>query len=152
MPPGLGGIDHTLNQMRSLTDRYKSDPVIYQLSRNLVRDLPQKDYHSEINSIFSFVQNNIRYTRDINGVETVQTPAKTLEVEQGDCDDKSTLLAALLESVGFKTRFHAMGFRKNHINHVLLEVYIDNEWLALDATEPQLMGWKPPGIVTSKYR
>ena len=40
----------------------------------------------------------------INGVETVQTPLRTLENEAGDCDDKSLLTATLLETFGFSTR------------------------------------------------
>ena len=149
---GLAGIRSSLVYMRRFVEEYKTDPTILQLARGLTRWLPQKDYAAEIDAVFSFVQNNIRYVRDINGVETIQTPVKTLELGSGDCDDKTTLLAALLESIGFETRFHAMGFRKNSVSHVLLEARLDGQWVALETTEPVSMGWIPPRIQTSIYR
>lgn len=106
----------------------------------------------EVRALFDFVQNNIRYVRDVNGVETIQTPLKTLEYGAGDCDDKSTLLAAMLESLGHETRFHAMGFRPGNVEHVLLEVNIPGKgWVPLETTEPVKMGWIPRGIKTSLY-
>ena len=138
--------------MRRFVQEYKTNPTILKLARGLTRWLPQKDYAAEIDALFLFVQNNIRYVRDINGVETIQTPVKTLELGSGDCDDKTTLLAALLESIGFETRFHAMGFRKNSVSHVLLEARLDQQWVPLETTEQVSMGWIPPRIKTSIYR
>lgn len=137
--------------MRNFVENYKIHPLIRGKAIQLTSLLPQKDYKGEIDKLYKFVQYNIRYVRDINGIETVQSPVKTLEIGAGDCDDKSTLLAALLESIGFKTRFHAMGFRKKHISHVLLEVYLNGKWLALETTEPVNMGWIPPRIKTTIY-
>lgn len=122
-----------------------------ELALAIIADFPQKDFNREIQALFDFVKYRIRYVKDIHGVETLQTPAKTLEYGAGDCDDKSTLLAALLESIGHETRFHAMGFRPSHISHVLLDVKSGGQWLPLDPTEPVAMGWSPPNIVTSLY-
>ena len=152
IPPGIAGIDATLQQMRVLVDRYKINPTIRELALKITNDFSQKNFGAEINALYNFVKFHIRYVKDIHGVETLQTPTKTLDYEAGDCDDKSVLLATLLESIGHETRFHAMGFRTNHISHVLLEVKVNGEWLALDSTEPYSMGWSPPGIVTHLYR
>ena len=137
--------------MRDYVEKYKIAPEIRELSLSLVKHLPQKNFRAEVDALFKFVQNKIRYVKDIHDVETVQTPLKTLEYGQGDCDDKSTLLAAMLQSLGHPTRFHAMGFRPDNVSHVLLEVKRGNQWVALDATEPVSMGWLPPGIKTSIY-
>ena len=89
----------------------------------------------------------MRYVRDIRDVETVQIPIKTLEYRAGDCDDMVTLLAALLESIGYETRFVAMGTRPGHFQHVFLEAQLPSgEWMALDPTEPVRAGWRPPVI------
>ena len=138
--------------MRAYVEQYKAHPTVRFVAQELTADLPQKDFAGEVDALYYFVQNNIRYVRDVNGIETVQTPIKTLELRSGDCDDKSTLLAALLQSIGFDTRFHAMGFRRNTINHVLLEVQLDGQWIPLETTEPVMMGWSPPNIQTSIYR
>ena len=138
--------------MRRFVNEYKTNVIIRETALKIVERLPQKDFKGEINALFYFVQNRIRYVRDVNGVETVQSPLKTLEYSQGDCDDKSVLLATMLESLGHPTRFHAMGFRPRHISHVLLEVKLKNKWIALDTTEPNGIGWSPPGVKTSIYR
>lgn len=127
----------------------KKSPVVRQLAVSLTKGLIQKDWNSEVNTLYKFVRDRIRYVRDINGVETLHTPEKILENAAGDCDDKSVLLASLLESLGYKTRLVAVGFRKNSFSHVYPEVLHNNSWVSLETTEPVAMGWKPKNIVTS---
>lgn len=150
LPAGRQGIRFTLAAMRRFVDQYKTHPLIRQLSTRLTANLHQKDYQGEAERLFDYVQFRVRYVRDTNGVELLQTPVKTLELASGDCDDKSTLLAAMLESIGFKTRFRAIGIGQG-ICHVLVEVWLNNEWVSCDTTEPDAMGWYPPGIVESEY-
>lgn len=138
--------------MRGFVDQYKISPIIRELALSLTRHLPQKDFGGEINSLFSYVQNSIRYVRDINGVETVQTPVKTLEYGQGDCDDKAVLLGTMLESLGHPVRFYAVGFQKGNISHVLLECNLNGQWIALETTEPVPFGWRPPFVAEHKFR
>jgi transglutaminase-like putative cysteine protease len=142
----MAGINASLTAMRHFVDQYKIHPAIRETALKLTRNLPQKDFAGELDALFSFVKNSVRYVRDINGVETIQTPLKTLEYAQGDCDDKATLLAALLESLGHPTRFYAVGFQKNNISHVLLECNLHGEWIALETTEPVPFGWTPPYV------
>jgi transglutaminase-like putative cysteine protease len=137
--------------MRQYVETYKTHPRVRELALQLTRALPQKDFAAEIDTLFRFVQTRIRYVRDVHNVETIQTPVKTLEYGQGDCDDKTTLLAALLQSLGHPTRFHAMGFRPGHVEHVLLEVKRGTQWIPLDATEPHRGGWAPPALRHSLY-
>lgn len=113
----------------------------------LVAGLPPKDWQAEMQAIFAFVRDRIRYVRDVAGVETVATPVKTLELGQGDCDDKTTLLAALLGTIGCETRFVALGFAPGHYSHVILEAQCNGEWVPLDPTEPVGIGWRPAGAL-----
>lgn len=135
--------------MRRLVNAGKKSPVVRQLAVTLTKGLIQKDWNNEVNTLYKFVRDRIRYVRDINGVETLHTPEKVLENAAGDCDDKSILLASLLESLGYKTRIVAVGFRKNSFSHVYPEVLHNNNWISLETTEPVNMGWKPRNIVTS---
>lgn len=144
---GKAGIEQTLGYMKALKDDYKTNPIVRGLAMSLIAQLPQKDYQKEILILTEYVKNQVRYTRDIAGVETLQTPLKTLEFGQGDCDDKSMLLAAMLESVGHHTRFKAVGMKKNDFCHVFPEVNYKGKWIALETTEPVAAGWEPPGIV-----
>lgn len=84
--------------------------------------------------------------RDIRGVETLHTPEVLLKQQAGDCDDKSVLLAALLESIGHVTRFVAVGFLPGVYSHVLVEVLLGGEWVPLETTEPVEVGWYPANV------
>ncbi len=146
LSPGKAGTVQTLKLMRRLVRKGKRDLVLRRLALKLTRRLSQKNWLHEVHALHKFVQFNIRYVKDIRGIETLHTPARTLEQGQGDCDDKSVLLATLLESLGHPTRFVALAFSDNVFRHVLVETKIGLGWLALDATEPHPTGWMPPGV------
>jgi transglutaminase-like putative cysteine protease len=144
---GKAGIIQTLKLMKELVRQGKSDMVIRQLALRLISELPQKSWRGEILAVFEFVQEEIRYVHDINGIETLHTARKVLEMGAGDCDDKAILLASLLESIGHPTRFIAIGFAPDDYEHVLVDTKLGPHWLPLDATEPNAAGWYPPGVV-----
>lgn len=146
IPPGEPGTRATLNAMRAMVRRFKSDDRIRTAALDLVRGLPPKQWLSEVRALFEFARDAIRYTRDIKGVETLQTPVATLELEAGDCDDKSTLLAAMLEAIGHPTRFVAVGFVSPYAySHVYVETRVGRNWIALDPTVATArVGWAPP--------
>ena len=133
--------------MAQLVRQGRTDIRIRELAVQLVGWIPPKHWRHEVEALFNFVRNNIRYVRDIHQVETVATPVKTLEYSAGDCDDMVVLLSALLEAIGYETRFVAMGLQPGHFQHVFLEARLPSgEWMALDPTEPVKAGWRPPGI------
>jgi len=136
--------------MSRLATQAKTTVRIRELALCILGAVPGKDFRGEIDRIFVWVRDNIRYTRDVRGVETVQTPEKTLEYSQGDCDDQVTLLSALLETIGVETRFKAVGFQPGRYQHVYLEARDETtgEWVGLDPTEQVPMGWAPPNPIT----
>ena len=145
---GPQGVLQTLRRMRDIVRKYKIALPVRITAMKIVRSLPQKAWSAEARALFRFVRDEIRFVRDVRGVETLQTPDKTLELRAGDCDDKSMLLAAMLESIGHPTRFVAVGFQPNHFEHVYVETKIGNDWIALDPTEPVDMGWSPKRVVS----
>lgn len=148
IPEGKAGVQTTLKIMSDLTKAGKTNPAIRQRATSLVQDLKSKDRIGEIRRLFNYVQNSIRYVRDIHNVETLHFAEQVMSQEYGDCDDKSVLLASLLESIGHPTRFVAVGFAPGEYSHVFVDTQIGNKkWLSLDATEPRPMGWRPPDIV-----
>lgn len=147
IPPGIEGTRATLAIMSKITRDAKKHLPIRLLAQSLVSGNAQKDYCGEIKDLHRFVRDNIRYVRDIRGVETLQTPEKTLEFGGGDCDDKSTLLAALLESIGHPTRFVAVGFKSGNYVHVYVESKMGVKWYPLETTEPWEAGRGPGGAM-----
>jgi transglutaminase-like putative cysteine protease len=134
--------------MKSLVKDYRKDLFIRTLAVALVNDFDQKDYVGEIKALQKFVRNKIRYVKDVRDVETIQTPIVTLQMRSGDCDDKCTLLASLLEAIGHPTRFAAIGFAPDVYEHVLVETRIGRKWIALETTEPVQIGWYPEGVIS----
>lgn len=147
LPDGEAGVRATLNVMRGIKNAYKKLPSIRNKAIAIVSRTPQKAFLTEIKLLHEYVRDNIRYVRDIAGVETVQTPDVTLALRAGDCDDKATLLATMLESIGHPTRFVAMGTQPGKFSHVFVETRTSTKWISLDPTEPFAAGWRPPKIV-----
>lgn len=161
---GAIGVRDTLAEMRNFVRESIRSPhqIVREKALSLVDSLPPRDWSGQITNLHAFVRDQIRYIADPVDLELVASPEKTLEYGQGDCDDKSTLLAALLESIGHPARFVAIGLNGQPFSHVLVETRINNtgndrrDWLPLetivDGVPP---GWWPSerdfGKVTSKY-
>lgn len=147
LPPGDRGTRVTLDLMAQLVRQYKKHYPIRQLALNLVAPVIPKDWMAEIERLHRYVRDRIRYVRDVTGVETLATPVRTLQIGQGDCDDKSTLLATLLESIGHPTRFVAVAVRpRTQFSHVYVETKARQGWIPLETTEPWPAGVAVPGV------
>lgn len=146
---GMRGVAQTVGMMRELVRQGRIDPLIRSAATSLVYLTPEKDAGAEILAIFDHVQNRVRYVSDIYEVETLSTAAKTLQGQVGDCDDKSVLLASLLEAIGYPTRFVVAGYSDpGQLEHVYVQVCCDGDWIDADATEPYPLGWAAPDAVT----
>lgn len=144
LPPDAAGTHVTLKLMAGLVRQFKRDPLMRDTAISLVAGLRPKDWTGEARAIYEYVRDRIRYVRDVSGVETLQTPPVTMELEAGDCDDKSVLLATLLETIGHPTRFVATGYKSpQSFSHVYVETLIGVKWVPLDATTDQPFGWEP---------
>jgi transglutaminase-like putative cysteine protease len=127
--------------MAGLVRQYRKTLPVRETALDIVASVPgHKNFGAEAAALCRWVQDNIRYVRDITDVETVQTPPKTLDSGQGDCDDQATLLGALLNAVGFQTRFLAIKTSAmGPFVHVITQAKIGREWVPLETTEP----WEP---------
>lgn len=148
LPNGTAGVFATIRAMRALVRQWRADPRIVSAARSIVFNEAGKDHLSEARALFRFVQQRVRYTRDVLDVETLASPLVTLQTLGGDCDDHSTLLAALFESIGFPTRFVVSGYSDPGVfEHVYLHVDVDGTWYACDTTERERFGWEPGDAV-----
>jgi transglutaminase-like putative cysteine protease len=99
----------------------------------------------------------VRYTRDVSGIDTYQTPQRTLAWGIGDCDCLSILLAALLESVGYPVKLRVMETKgAGTWSHILPLVGMPptdpTRWMPLDASVDEPAGWYPPKSIIVKTR
>lgn len=152
IPDGKAGTVATLRIMRQLARDAIRDPSqkIRNFALQIFADLPPRQWAAEVDRLHSFVRDQIRYVRDPVDLELVATPEKTLELRAGDCDDKATLLAALLEATGHPARFLAVGLNGGPFSHVLTQSKIGPHWISLETIIAKPMGWHPQGV-TSNY-
>jgi transglutaminase-like putative cysteine protease len=142
--------------MRDLVESGKRSFLIRDLALRIVRraNVQSRDFHGELSALFKWVQGSIRFTKDPFGVEYIQSPQQLLETLAGDCEDMSTLLAALSESIGHKTEFKVTSnsvFRS--MNHIYPQVRLGGSVVVMDASVDMPIGWETPGIKRSKlYR
>lgn len=142
---GVAGIKQTVRLMRQLVEQGKRSPEIIKAARSIVYLQPEKSELHEINALFEYVRDQIRYTRDVYDVETLSDAVKTLQCKCGDCDDKVILLCSLFEAVGYPTRFVVGGYSDASVfEHVYCQVDSGSFWIDCDPTEPHLLGWVPP--------
>lgn len=118
----------------------KTDLRIRSQALPIVAGLPHKAFAQQMRAVQRWVQRNIQFVRDIRGIETVTHPAFTLATRAEDCDGQSVLVAALLESIGFATRLVASGPDARTFVHVHAEALLDQQWVALETTEPWPLG------------
>lgn len=159
IPEGDAGVKATLQIMVSVVRKCKATVDMITLANSIVKSCPAKDYTCEAAALQQYVQRTIRYTRDVNNVETIKFPAQTLQMGTGDCDDMAVLLATLAESVGFATRFAAVGLSGQGFSHVLAQLMIPGQgWVSAeviptDSSNTQApLGWYPPEGTTFMLR
>lgn len=131
---GRSGVRATLAAMSKIVKQYKKTREIRELALSIVANVPAKNWLAEVNAIYQFVKHNIRYVKDIKGVETLHSPIQLLRLRQGDCDDMSILSACLLEALGHPTRFCAVGINGGNFSHVFAQTKVAGKWVTLECT------------------
>lgn len=148
IPKGYLGTQTTLHHVQALIRSGAKDFYVRQKAIDilLAKAVPPKHYLEEINALFEWVQQNVRYTKDPFRVEVLHSARRLLELRAGDCDDMTILLGSLLEAIGHPVRLVITGpdpLRPKLFSHIYLEVFHQGQWIPLDATMPYPMGWEP---------
>lgn len=156
IPGGDRGIGQTIRYMYGavMGNEGVGSPEIRRQAIQIVQGVASRDQQGEIAAVLQWVKTNIAFRGEY--AETVQTPLVTLQLRAGDCDDQATLLAALLSSLGYKTRFRTVAADPSApwaYSHVFTEVFQrkSGQWISLDSTVPQSVpGWQPPRVFRSQ--
>lgn len=153
IPAGNAGLAVKLRELSRLKLAAVADPRFRELAVELVRKVPEKQPRAEARAVSQFVR-RVRYTRDPHGVELFQSPqrlaAQVLAGKAaGDCDDAALLGSALLEALGYPTRYVVGGngtlaSGEPGWQHIWLEWHDGRQWHALDDTaKKRPPGWQP---------
>lgn len=147
-----------------ITNKGKLDPEIRKFVANSINKrcgkdwcVRERDYDGEIVAVFNAVRQNVRYTGDIWGVDTFQSPVRTLELGTGDCDDMSMIIASCLMSIGYPIRFRVIRTKNSSdFNHIFVlcgrPPKEPKQWVSLDATVAKPAGWYPPSYLIAEKK
>ncbi len=128
----------TIKRMHQLAKEGKTDWKFIQFARSLVQGCPRKDYYCELKTIFDFVKKTIRYVRDPEMVELVQSPWATMESRGGDCDDMAVIVGALMGALGASYKFvtvKADKSRPDDWSHVYVKIFVPHYgWVSADTS------------------
>lgn len=133
---GNAATKYTLKKMRELIDSGKLETEIRAIYKPLLNGVDGRDSEKVFRRIFDFVRLAVRYQKDINEVETLQTAKRTLSLGFGDCDDQSIITGSMIEGAGFKSRIVLVSNQENKVyHHVFIQAFSGKNWITLDTTE-----------------
>jgi transglutaminase-like putative cysteine protease len=147
-------IDDRIGMMIYEINMGKRDPRIHQIAASAISvkqnngqwQVEERNWDQEVDALFQYVRDNVRYTRDTYGVETFQKASRTLQLKVGDCDDLAILLGSLLQAVGYPVMLRVVGLGGNYFQHVYVLAGIPphnpQTWKPLDASRPEGPGWE----------
>lgn len=134
---GDAGVNQTVRAMQRLIEKGKRDPDIHSLAAQILTQaaVPSFDRAGAARAIGEWVRDNIRFTDDVVGIETLHSAREVARLRIGDCDDFTILISSLLQTVGLPTHIVTVagsGDDPTQFSHVYPEVEIDGQWIAVD--------------------
>lgn len=155
IPAGWRGTKRTIHWMREMAVQDARKWPFIQVATRIIAGCPHKDYMCHGRRILNFVKRYVTFlpdprtsVEDGGQMELVQAPFQTLHRKAGDCDDMSTLVAALAMAVGIPAQYatiKADGRRPDEFSHVYPVLFIDGRWLGADASvDKSYLGWEAP--------
>lgn len=136
---GDRGTAQTIARIRKLVHQGMTDQFVNRSAIQIVRGagIQQFDFAGEVKAIYEWVKQNIRFTKDIAGIETLRTAREILLVRAGDCDDiNSILLSSLLATIGHDVRLVTISSDPEAprvFSHIYIEVEMGGQWVPLDS-------------------
>lgn len=159
---GDAGISQTVNAIKTAVAFAIRRPEIRHRAEMIVFGCAERDEFCEVTRIMKWVESHFRYVRDPVGLEMVKSP-EVVDAEitaqdkfQGDCDDVTAYVAALLKSVGYNVRavVIAVPGKGDEFRHIYPEVFLTKKraWLSLEMTAKQRpIGWSAEASRSRRY-
>jgi hypothetical protein len=136
---GDQGTQQTVELMRRLVDEALADQDFVNLAVRIVKTVPAYQDMGEVQALYRWVKQNIRFTKDPVTKEKLYPPQQLLKIKAGDCDDISMLLGAFLLALGYPARLitiSANPSQPNEFSHVYAEGEVppgSGQWIPMDA-------------------
>lgn len=105
----------------------------------------------ELQAIYDYVKEKIRFVRDPRGIDYIYDPVATLQRGIGDCDDHVVVLGSLVQAIGYPIKIRAISLDGRHYTHVyVLAGVMDADggmWIPMDTVFADGYGCSPESKV-----
>jgi len=136
------------------------DPLARTILADCVRDCPERDEWCEVQAIYWYFRNHLRYTGDTREIDTYHTLRRSVELGIADCDCYTIALMSVLISGGYRAGAKTISQDGKSFNHVYAVVELPKETnefsrriIGLDGTVSEAYpGWEPPGSMRKLER
>lgn len=162
--PGDMGITQTVNAMvYAVKFAVTNHPELRQRAERIVASCIERSEQCEIEKVFAFVLAHYRFLADPTFLERIKSPEivdreiNMLGQMQGDCDDVSGYIAALLMSIGYRVQFVVIAIpgQGEPYRHIFPQVFLRSRgaWVTLDAcARRKPLGWEAPSARRREYQ
>lgn len=139
---GDEGTEQTISVLRNLVDDAWKDPFVNRTAIDIIRNagVAPFDRLGQIRAIYNWVLQNFYFVSDPVSKEALRPTRDLLQMMAGDCDDiNANVLPALLGTIGYETRLVTVAADSSDpgsFSHVYAEVFLDGQWIPLDAARP----------------
>ncbi|MDI6780804.1 MAG: transglutaminase domain-containing protein [bacterium] len=152
---------HALIVITNIINMWGKDDKIRTIANGIITSknadgtwaIKERDYISEINTVYKWVDDNVRHTEDPYKKDVFEYPLKTLELKAADCDGYVILIGSLLQAIGYPivVAMTSQDIIKT-LSHVFLLVGCPphnppkkiSGWIPIDAITNKPITWIPP--------
>ena len=151
----VSSLDDRIQIISKMIKAGKANPKIRELVSKILHDksVEEKDWDAEVEAVFEWVRENVRYTRDTEGLDTYTEPLKTVELAIGDCDDLSILIGSMLGAIGYPFKLKVVSMTGAGWDHVYplvgMPPFAPTKWIPLDASIELPLGSE---VVSKEHR
>lgn len=119
--------------MQARAERGARDPIVLAWAQQFEPLRASRSDLDCVRAVLRFVRDCIFYTHD-PGTERLEAASFGLLEGWGDCDQKSTLIVALLLALGFRAEIDPVFRGAEGFPHVRARVWLAGRWYKLDPT------------------
>jgi hypothetical protein len=144
-------LDASLELGQQIADRWGTDPLMVQMSRDICKRWNTKNRLDESRAIREWITRRVKYVPDPAYAEMMADPVTTIR-QGGDCDDQAILAAALLQAIGHDTRIGAVTWEGRGYASHCVAVDLTAACIVDPVADLPPETWPPPGFKVQAIR
>lgn len=135
-----------IREVREAIKQARVNPEIRNLALRIIGGTQERDYRGQVQGIYRWMRQNIRFVRDPLHVDVLYRPLQLLESGAGDCEDHVTLMCSLANAVGIPAKLRVISRDGENYTHIYGIYKTNSVYTPADTTAPISFGSELPSI------